>query len=300
MTETRTPSTRRPSPPDLDAEQEVDFGRWARSLAQRWWLPVGGLILGLAVGYLLSLGGNQVYQAEALVSLGTPFTPNGGGIITQSLGTNPRTVTEIIHSESALKSAAAAAKIRVGQLRGRVSQRTISGGTGVRATGTPIVGIDVQGSRPVRTEVAANRLAAIVVSRLSPYVDVIIKNYEAQIASQQDQLDSLAPRIKTLNAALGAPGLALLDKLVLVSELDNAEARRGQLVTTLTTTQQQLALARQIESPLILQKAAAVKTTARSRRNSVLIGGLIGLILGILAALLWDPVAGRANRRPAV
>ena len=31
---------------DLEAEQQVDFGRYGRQLAQRWWLPVAGLILG--------------------------------------------------------------------------------------------------------------------------------------------------------------------------------------------------------------------------------------------------------------
>ena len=34
-------------PPDLDAEQEVDFGRYWRLIAQRWWLPVIGLVAGL-------------------------------------------------------------------------------------------------------------------------------------------------------------------------------------------------------------------------------------------------------------
>lgn len=299
MTEPRTNTPRRPSPPDVDAEQEVDFGRWARTLAARWWLPVGGLVIGLAIGYLLALGGAQVYQAEALVSLGIPFTPNGGGQI-QGLSSNPRTVNEIVHSESALKDAARHAKVRVGAIRGTVSTRVISGGVGLKATGTPIVGISVKGSRPVRAEVASNRLAAIVVARLSPYVKTIIKTYETELASQQTQLTSLATRITALNAAIRTQGLQPLDKLVLVSQIDNAEQRRGQLVDLITATQGQLALAQNVESPGLLQKAAAVQSTARSKRNSVVVGGIIGLILGTLAALLWDPVLGRANRRPAV
>ena len=32
----------------------------------------------------------------------------------------------------------------------------------------------------------------------------------------------------------------------------------------------------------------------------MLFGGLIGLLLGLLAALLWEPVAARVARRPAV
>jgi hypothetical protein len=48
----------------------------------------------------------------------------------------------------------------------------------------------------------------------------------------------------------------------------------------------------------VIQPAAAVKTTARSRRNSMLVGGLIGLILGGLAAVAWDSAAARFAPRP--
>ena len=74
---------------------------------------------------------------------------------------------------------------------------------------------------------------------------------------------------------------------------------QAQLLTTtdqLTTNQQQLALAKDVEAPVITTLAAATKTTARSRRNTVLVAGLIGLILGIVAALLYEP-AVRAVRR---
>jgi uncharacterized protein involved in exopolysaccharide biosynthesis len=42
----------------------------------------------------------------------------------------------------------------------------------------------------------------------------------------------------------------------------------------------------------------ATKTTAKSRRNTVIVAALIGLLLGIFAALLWEPV-GRVVRRSA-
>jgi hypothetical protein len=47
----------------------------------------------------------------------------------------------------------------------------------------------------------------------------------------------------------------------------------------------------------VLAGAAAHKTTARSRRNTVVIAALIGLILGALAALLWDTVVPRLAPR---
>ena len=86
-----------------NAEREVDLrSGWARITA-RWWLPVGGLVLGAILGVLVSIGSGDVYKAEALIYLGQPFTPGGGGQI-QSLQTNPKTVSEIIRSEAATKS----------------------------------------------------------------------------------------------------------------------------------------------------------------------------------------------------
>ena len=38
----------------------------------------------------------------------------------------------------------------------------------------------------------------------------------------------------------------------------------------------------------MLVSGASHKITARSRRNTVVIGALIGLILGALTALFWD------------
>jgi uncharacterized protein involved in exopolysaccharide biosynthesis len=37
--------------------------------------------------------------------------------------------------------------------------------------------------------------------------------------------------------------------------------------------------------------------SARSRRSSIAVAAVVGLILGILAALLWSPFAARFGRR---
>ena len=72
--------SQRPPAVDPDAEQEVDFGRYWRAIAARWWLPVAGLVIGLVVGYLVSLGTNSTnYKATALVYLGQPLAPDERG-----------------------------------------------------------------------------------------------------------------------------------------------------------------------------------------------------------------------------
>ena len=291
-TETRE---RRRALPELDAEQEVDLGRYASAVAARWWVPLLGLLAGVVAGYLLSLGGGDVYRAEALLYLGQPFSPNGGAPV-QSLATNPRTVGEIIRSESALKEAASRSGLRVAKLRGRVATATISG-TVPRAGQSPLVEISVQSDQPRRTAAAANALAAIVIGRVAGYVDVKIDTYGRQLATVNDAIESIGRRLATLDRAIRQQGLSPLDELVLISQIDNAEQRRVGLINQQTQTQQLLALAENVERPRVVERAVAVSTTARSRRNSILVAGAIGLLLGLVAALAWDALAARLPGR---
>jgi uncharacterized protein involved in exopolysaccharide biosynthesis len=155
-------------------------------------------------------------------------------------------------------------------------------------------------AQPLKAEKAADALAAEVIERTSAeYVDTKIKAFDDQLASIQDQLNTLVPRIDQLERAVNEPGLTALDKLVLVSSLDNAQQRRGQLLELQSNVRQQLALAENVEKAQVIEQAAAVKTTARSGRNGALVGGLIGLLLGCAAALLADPFLARRAARTA-
>jgi len=46
---------------DVDAEREIDLGRWKQAAVERWWLVAAGLVAGVVVGALLSLAGGSVY-----------------------------------------------------------------------------------------------------------------------------------------------------------------------------------------------------------------------------------------------
>jgi hypothetical protein len=75
------------------------------------------------------------------------------------------------------------------------------------------------------------------------------------------------------------------------------EQRRGTLQQDRLQARQLLALAEQVELPQILDRGAATKTTAKSLRNSAAVAGLIGLVLGLLAALFWEPIVARTGRQ---
>ena len=87
--------------------------------------------------------------------------------------------------------------------------------------------------------------------------------------------------------------LSSTDKLVL-------QLRLATLEDTRLSTNQLLLQAKEVEAPSILTGAAAQRITARSRRNTAVVAALIGLVLGAIAALMWDGLAAGFSRRRAV
>jgi uncharacterized protein involved in exopolysaccharide biosynthesis len=271
---------------DLDAEREIDLARWRRALKALWWLPLAGLIVGAVIGVALSLGGTSSYKATADISLGQPVSP--GGVVIASFATNPRAIAEITSSASAQEIAAKAAGLQPGVLRGHVSVGTVGVATGVGAArSAPLIALTVTGKNPKKTAVAANVLAKIVVERTTaPYVGTKIRTYESVLATSKKQLQSINLRLAALQTALTKSHLDPLNQLVLVSQVDNAEQRQGNLLDQEATTQQQLAFAKNVESAKIVADAAPVKASAHSKRTSLVVGALVGLILGGIAAIL--------------
>ena len=51
--ESRRSVSARTREPDLEAEQEIDLGAYARAVASRWWLPLVGLVADAIAGYLI-------------------------------------------------------------------------------------------------------------------------------------------------------------------------------------------------------------------------------------------------------
>jgi hypothetical protein len=269
-----------PAPPqrgfDPEAEQEVDFARYVRLLAVRWWLLAAGLVAGAVIGYLVSLGGNQVYSATATVYLGQPLSPTGGNsVITPQ--TNPSAVGAAVQAQSVQNTVANQCHTNVSKFRKGISTAAIATGaptkTGAAAV-NPLVKVSVQSKKGKVAACAANALADAVVRKVGVYPAQTIKNLEAQIAV--DTAD-----IKQIQTATANPNISDTDKLILQTAL-----RQDQLDKT--TNSQLLLLAKNVESPYVYTRAAAHKVTARSRRNTVAIAAVIGLILGALAALLWD------------
>jgi capsular polysaccharide biosynthesis protein len=269
---------------DPEAEQEVDFGRYWRLVAARWWLPAAGFVIGAVVGYLVALGGNQVFKATATLYLGQPYTASGN-VQLQAAQTNPSSVRVVAHAESVIAKAAAQCKTKPALFRGGISTQSVSGSIAKNGQ-TPLVSLTVQSRKRKVASCVANSIAATVVDKLSAFSNQKIANFRAQIAQYNAD-------IKQINDALSGSSVSSTDKLLQLQRLTNDQLNK------LSTTQL-LSQANVVEKPSVLTGAHSAKVTARSRRNAVVVSALIGLVLGAIVALMWDGVAaGFARRRNA-
>jgi len=232
--------------PDLDAERDVDLHRHWDSITTRWWLPVGGLVAGIIVGYLISLGGAQVYKAKATVYLGQPLSQ--GGLQVQSVNTNPSSVRQIATAELTIRQVARKVGLRPEQLRGHISTQAVTGNIS-RLGQNPLVAITVTGHRRGAVANAANELANRVVNSraLAGYSKTKIENLQLLVDQEKAALAALSRNLKAQQDALGrASGLSTAEQLIALGQLNGL--LQQQLTTTdqLTTNQQQLALANDV------------------------------------------------------
>jgi hypothetical protein len=287
-------TTRQRSEPDLDVEREVDLGRYLDALVARWWLPVLGIVLGVVVGYLLALGSKEVYRAQATVYVGTPYGP-GGNVVVQGLNTNPSTVARLARGEETIRKIAAESGMSPRQLRAGIATRPIKTVGTAKTAPNQLYVVSVQGPRRVEVTVATSGIAQRIVDVVGGYARVKIKSFKEEIASDDRQLKAIEQQTSAAQSALSSS--SELGRLTLGTLLLTTEQRRGTLQQDRLQARQLLALAEQVELPQILDRGAATKTTAKSPRNSAAVAGLIGLILGLLATLLWEPIAARTGRQ---
>ena len=292
---------------ELEAEQEVDFGRYARTIAARWWLLVIGAVLGALIGFLFSLSDGKIYKATAQVYLGQPLAPVSAAAVTTS-PTQLGLVQAFVTSEAAIATAAAAAGVRPSKLRDQVTVRALPGTSTTRqAFPAPLLSIQVTGSARAKTAAAANDLARQAVDEVGAYTKTKIETLDQQLAYIDTQLGLVNARLTAARASqsdiVDDDSLSPIEKLValtnLNSEITLAEQRQVTLELNRYNTTRAVSLARDIEASRITAPAIAVRTEPTSKRTSVLVGAFIGLLLGIVAALLWDPVAGRMAARSA-
>jgi uncharacterized protein involved in exopolysaccharide biosynthesis len=140
-----------------------------------------------------------------------------------------------------------------------------------------------------------------VVDDVSVYVERKMELLEEQVTNAEQQLTQIDRRIAAAEAqqrlANGDDSLSLAEKLLVSTNsnatINSAEQRRAAVFANLNSAQQLLSLAETVERSQVIEAAAAKRTAATSRRTAAVVGGLLGLGVGALAAWFWDPIVAR-------
>ena len=111
---------------------------------------------------------------------------------------------------------------------------------------------------------------------------------DEKIAVLEDAIDQGEAELVRLDAQLyRAPADASAGFLVL---------RRGELFDQLVTHRRTSRSPEEVQRSSIVEEAVARKVTAQSRRNQVVVGAFLGLLLGLAAALLWESALALRRR----
>ena len=171
--------------------------------------------------------------------------------------------------------------------------------------GTPLLDVTVDGTAPAKLIVAANEVAKLVVANVSKYTNTRIQTLQASLALDVKRLANITKRSDLTQTAdrdtaeqLGAERLGEADFLPEPEQPPPVSRGAPGLARDGATVAQPVALAgEQHRAGADLRAGGGDEESAPSSRTGAAVGGLIGLILGFLAALLWDPVTARLRAR---
>jgi hypothetical protein len=277
---------------------EIALGVYVRRVLRRWWIVVAAVVVALAIAIASSSSGHTTYRAQTLISLGTPYTATGGAAITSAFCTSPIAPATLIKQDSVRGAAERAAGLKPGQLAGHASSQAVAGAV-TKLNFTPAVTIIVQGPfAGDKTARAADALALGVQKGCSMYAlsreDATQRRLVRELAEQKALDVRLAQAQTTLSKVQSdsslSPTVQLLAATVAANTLSNITQRQNQLDQFIGDDQSLLAQIKNVELTQIITHAKASKVTAGGNSASFGVAIVLGLIAGIVLALVSDAV----------
>ena len=286
----------------------IDVGSWFTTLFRNWWIILGLVILGAAVGGLMTLAAPKEYSATSAVYIGQTTDANGNSMA--GLNSNSKAATQLLASQTVLNEAAkrTGMEVSASMLRKATTVETPSSTVKTSTSVVNIVVITVTDTNKKRAAAAANALAAVLVERISPGVDGKIVLLQAQLDSGQKALAAATGRAATAQAALMAiakGGGSAAEKAAAsapyVAIAQAAATEQEAFVTANRETERMLFVAKQVEQPRILHEAAVPDSpSGPSLTLNVAAGALAGLVIGIIVAFVRRRLAERGATAAAV
>ena len=267
-------------------EQEIDLRSYVDRILKRWWIVAICVVLAVIASFTITRTSNKnLTQGTATVYLGQPVSPNGS-LVPNPLSSNPLYATALAKQRPYQEVAEQAAGLPQGALKGHVSVALISTAVGVKGIAVPLAQVTVQGPfTPAQSAAAANSMAEQDVAKSNAFV-AARDSLQARIDALAADADDVKAQLEKLNAAnLGAAERASLSAPLLgILQYDsNTEAL---LQEQLPDLQAQVDYIENVEGGSVITPARGAKVAPTSKQFSLLVAIVLGLIVGVLLAIL--------------
>ena len=287
-----------------DTGTTIDVGSWFSTLLRSWWIILGLVLLGGVVGGVVTMASPKEYSATSSVYIGQTTDANGNAMA--GLNSNSKAATQLLASQAVLNEAAGKSEVKISTSRLRKETTVVTPSSTVK-TSTSVVNIvviTVTDTNKLRATAAANALAQVLVSRISPGVSGKIVLLEAQLASGQKQLAAANTRVLAAQTALmaiarggGTAAERAAASAPYVAVVQAAATEQEALASSNQKTELMLFTAKQVEEPRVLHEAAVPDSpSGPSMSLNVAAGVLVGFVIGIIVAFVQRRLA---ERRPA-
>lgn len=272
--------------------REITLRDYGRVLWSGRWVILATVAIGVLVALALTFARSTQYTAKATVSMGQATTVSG--VPVQTPYTNPTTAPQVLDSDEVVEAVADRAGVSASRVREAttLSAPRVSGATGNLPTILTVTSTD--GSREKAITIA-NAYAEQVLLVAGRGFAATQQVYRQQFEDSQQAVDQLTRETRLLRAQLvtASGERAAIIQSALLSAQDQLRTARQ------SASDQEVLLtkSRDIEGPKLVGTAdsASSSSTAPRRLQSVLLGALIGLFIGVLAVFVWKgSPAGRA------
>jgi hypothetical protein len=279
--------------PAVPSDTDVDLGKWGYRIVARWYIILACVIIAAVIASLGASSGHKVWTARALVNEGQPYTAVNGPIAA-SFGTNPSAAATVVKQDAVVKFVAGKVGLKPAQLKASVSTAPV-GQPNVKANYTPLVSIIVQGRWKTKVAPAANLFAVQFLQKIGAYQKGRLQAVQTLVNQEAAQLKTLTTRDQLATKVYEqltrtTSGLSPFEKQLALNSalnlLNSIETRQQQLQAQHAQDLQTLVQIKFIESPTIVTRATATQSTAASKRAGYAVAIILGLIVGVLLALL--------------
>lgn len=241
------------------------------------WLILATTAIGIGVGLVVSIAHHGDYTAVAKVGLGQPTSIQGNPL--SSPLTSGQTAAGAIDVTAIEDHTAAALGVAPSQIRGHVHV-SVQAGLSATQSAPPVVLVSGSTSASAQAVVIANEAARQVVATTGQQAAQVIQTLQTQVAQAHVQEHLLTSRLATLQGSSNPS-----DAVAIAADSQLLAAAQ----TTAANAQVQLAQVAETGSPRVLVQAwsASTTNTAPKRAQSVLLAGLIGFLVGLIATFVW-------------